>query len=785
MKSVPLAGIVVVAAMAAVAHGATFRFEAESDFGHSIGTATTDGWQADPAQDPQGFMLLGPAATFIHRGNGEARVRAKISAPSGPNDRIFRLDVVDHDSGTSLASRDVRRQEMPGVDEYRTLLVPFGISGGRTVDVNVWFYDLVPVTVDWVDVTTGDRELSHYGINSHVPDLARIQLASAAQIRWLRMDFNWVDVQPDRNTYDWNVLDAAVDMALTNGQNVLATLAFTPDWATSGPTITGPPDDIGDWFNFVYWTVDHFRGRVRYWSIWNEPNLTRFWTGTRGDYINMVTIASQAIRQADPSSFVLGPELSDLGSSDWDNWLDEVLKYNRSDIDIVAHHVYDDSVSEIVRVLEGPRFPWETRSVRQIMADNGMADTPLWLTETGWTSTTHGEQGQSDNIVDLFGEMVTRRWWTKTFVYELADPPGTPTTWGILREDYSPKLAYGGTWDAALDGAIEAWVLAAPGPGPGNPPTITAFTWDGLPTLSLVAYGSTGYGARVAGGILLPGRRALVVTGPGPGAIYGPQVRAFQDDGAPLAPVNFYAYGTLRFGVNVAAADVDGDYIDEIVTGGGPGAVFGPHVRGWNYDGANLQPLSKMSYFAYGTLRYGVNVAAGKIDGDLFAEVLTGPGPSAAFGGQLRGWNFDAVGVSSMPGLNGFAYASGSYGCEVTTSDLTGDGRSEPVAAPGPAPALGPVTRTFTYDGNSLQSYFDIVPFSGSLYGGRVAGCEVDGGGAAELALTAGPDPSFGAAPVVLAAVPPGGPGFVPGFAPFIAYPSLAYGVNLGTLRLD
>ena len=62
--------------------------------------------------------------------------------------------------------------------------------------------------------------------------------------------------------------------------------------------------------------------------------------------------------------------------------------------------------------------------------------------------------------------------------------------------------------------------------------------------------------------------------------------------------MSFLAYGTHRWGVNVACGDLDGDGIDEIVTGPGPGAVFGPHVRGWNYDGTALTAIPGVSFLA-------------------------------------------------------------------------------------------------------------------------------------------------------------------------------------------
>ncbi|MFN7973939.1 MAG: hypothetical protein U0166_16610 [Acidobacteriota bacterium] len=42
------------------------------------------------------------------------------------------------------------------------------------------------------------------------------------------------------------------------------------------------------------------------------------------------------------------------------------------------------------------------------------------------------------------------------------------------------------------------------------------------------------------------GASTAILTGPGPGAVYGPQVRAFQRDGTAVAKVNYYAYGTLK-----------------------------------------------------------------------------------------------------------------------------------------------------------------------------------------------------------------------------------------------
>ncbi|MFN7972418.1 MAG: hypothetical protein U0166_08725 [Acidobacteriota bacterium] len=83
----------------------------------------------------------------------------------------------------------------------------------------------------------------------------------------------------------------------------------------------------------------------------------------------------------------------------------------------------------------------------------------------------------------------------------------------------------------------------------------------------------------------------IIVTGPGPGPTFGPPVRGWRYKATGITDyipsINFYAYNTLSYGVNVGTGDVfddpaTGDY-EEILTGAGPGAIFGPHVRSWTW----------------------------------------------------------------------------------------------------------------------------------------------------------------------------------------------------------
>ncbi|MFA6525510.1 MAG: S8 family serine peptidase [Patescibacteria group bacterium] len=229
-------------------------------------------------------------------------------------------------------------------------------------------------------------------------------------------------------------------------------------------------------------------------------------------------------------------------------------------------------------------------------------------------------------------------------------------------------------------------------------------------------------------------RADYIVVGPSPGG--GPQVRVFEQDGTLVS--QFFAYGeSFRGGVNVATGDLDGDGIDEIVTGAGVGG--GPQVRVFDYQGT---PKYTNGFFAYAEhVRNGVYVAVGDLNGDGIGEIVTGTG--AGSGPHVR--TFDRFGKSVFsPGF--FAYAE--YvrnGVYVACGDLDGNGRDEIITGTGQG--SGPHVRTFNYVGNAVFTP-GFFPYNSAFRGGvRVATGDLDGNGRDEI-LTV---PGIGGGPQVRA----------------------------------
>ena len=162
----------------------------------------------------------------------------------------------------------------------------------------------------------------------------------------------------------------------------------------------------------------------------------------------------------------------------------------------------------------------------------------------------------------------------------------------------------------------------AVGAGAGGAPRVRTFDFGGNPGLDFMAFEpSFSGGVRVAVGDVTGDGVADIVAAAGPGG--GPRVRVF--DGVSGEVIrDFFAFEPNFFGgVYVAAADVNGDGAADVVVGAG--SLGGPRVRVYDGRGGDLI----RDFFAYDpNFRGGVRVAAGDLDGDGFAEIVTAAGPS-------------------------------------------------------------------------------------------------------------------------------------------------------------
>ena len=163
---------------------------------------------------------------------------------------------------------------------------------------------------------------------------------------------------------------------------------------------------------------------------------------------------------------------------------------------------------------------------------------------------------------------------------------------------------------------------------------------------------------------------------------------------------NFLAYNeNFKGGVHIASGDINGDGIDEIITGAGLGG--GPHVRGFNGNGdpiaVNLFPYPK-------DYKGGVDVALGDVNGDKKDEIIMAANKYAT--ARVKVYIPDA----NRTILGNFLAFPESFkgGANISAGDTNGNGKAEIVAAANSSG--GPHVRTFNYIGTPEALNFMAYP---------------------------------------------------------------------------
>jgi streptogramin lyase len=312
---------------------------------------------------------------------------------------------------------------------------------------------------------------------------------------------------------------------------------------------------------------------------------------------------------------------------------------------------------------------------------------------------------------------------------------GRITTGGsVTREDGDSPVALtagpdGNLWYAAADSIFRINLhVTATGPDAGGGPDVRLFdSATGQQVAELAAY-ATAFegGVRVAVGDVDGDGIPDIITAPGPSG--GPDLRVFDGVTGSLI-MEFMAYDPrFRGGVNVAAGDVNGAGVADIITA--PDQGGGPDVRVWDGETGKLI----QEFMAYNpAFLGGVRVAAGDVNGDGHADIITAPGVSG--GPEIK--VFD--GASGAVLADFYAYDPHFLGgVYVAAGDVSGDGHADIVTSPGAGG--GPDVGVFSGANFALTDEF--AAYASSFQGGvRVAVVpDINGDGKADIVTAPGPN---------------------------------------------
>jgi serralysin len=230
-------------------------------------------------------------------------------------------------------------------------------------------------------------------------------------------------------------------------------------------------------------------------------------------------------------------------------------------------------------------------------------------------------------------------------------------------------------------------------------------------------------------GLATPPTQFIAVGSP-PGA--GPTVTILHAETGEVMSTFLVGEETFLGGVNVAAGDVNGDDWAEAITA--PMYAPRPSVRiSYALSGYVLREFQPFA----GDFSGGLSVAAGDLDGDGRAEIVVGissGGPKPKDGGGPRVLVFSGSTGAQTGSL--LAYESSfTGGVRIATGDVDGDGRADIIVGAGPGRA--PAVRVFK--GTDLSLLHDIMALDPAYREGVVvAAGDLSGDGAAEIIVGPG-----------------------------------------------
>jgi hypothetical protein len=130
-------------------------------------------------------------------------------------------------------------------------------------------------------------------------------------VKWARVWAEWPLIMTGNGRYHWDRMDEAIEELVKRKVQPFICLC-----SHSGAHFNYPPTSSAEkmkvWLDFVRAFVDRYHDRVRYWEIWNEPNIAYFWKPEPDPeaYARLVKETSKTIKQIDPDATILAGVLA-------------------------------------------------------------------------------------------------------------------------------------------------------------------------------------------------------------------------------------------------------------------------------------------------------------------------------------------------------------------------------------------------------------------------------------------------------------------------------------------
>ncbi len=303
-----------------------------------------------------------------------------------------------------------------------------------------------------------------------------------AGFKFIRQQYPWEDIEihgkgdfvdrrNDPSGIDaWEKYDNIVGLSEKYDIEIIARLDNPPAWTrvlTDTIGTQAPPDNLDDYGDFVEAVVTRYRGRVKYFQLWNEPNIYPEWgeqVVNPEAYTELLCTGYQRAKQANPEAKILVGALSPTVAMDGRDMND--LIFLQRMYRAGAGECFDIFSAQGYGLWSGPtdrrlrptviNYP-HVLLLRDVMVKYGDADKAVWISEAGWNTVPEGmeerygqvdEEQQARYAVQAY-ERAQAEWpWAGVINYWFLKRPSDSEIdqpwyyFRLMEPDFTPTQAY-------------------------------------------------------------------------------------------------------------------------------------------------------------------------------------------------------------------------------------------------------------------------------------------------------------------------------------------------------
>lgn len=209
--------------------------------------------------------------------------------------------------------------------------------------------------------------------------------AAELGVKWARIQSGWARTEKVKGVYDFEWLDSIVDNLLRRGIQPWMCLCYgnglydesaAKVFGAAGCPPVKTPEQKEAWFNYTAAVGEHFRSRISYYEVWNEPDGAGCWKhGVNGvEYGEFIINTARGIRKSDPDAKIIANSCQHRS-----DWLMDVISTGAfEEMDAYSYHNYAPDELDSVYWFRGLRTLCQTRKkdLKFIQGETGTQSRP-------------------------------------------------------------------------------------------------------------------------------------------------------------------------------------------------------------------------------------------------------------------------------------------------------------------------------------------------------------------------------------------------------------------------